>query len=316
MPFEPLDPEPIFLKKDPQGSLGEYTHESKRKIPNDYRVRLPISSERFETDALVHKFGLNTVCEEAKCPNRHECYSKKTATFLALGKECTRNCGFCDIDFSKTPKSLDPQEPEKIARSVQHLGLRHVVITQVARDDLIDGGAAQITLIVEKIRLLNPNTTVELLTSDFEGNSNALETIFSIRPDVYNYNIETCKRLTPKVRHKATYERTLSILKTASKRGLVTKSGFMVGLGETMEEIFEVLADLKSAGCQMVTVGQYLQAGFSKIRVKKFYTKEEFALIRDEGLRLGIQEVYSAPFVRSSYNAREFLEHATQTAFH
>ena len=316
MPFEPLDPEPTFLKKDQKDLAVLDTPETKRKIPSEYRVRLQVSSERFETDALVHKFGLNTVCEEAKCPNRHECYSKKTATFLALGKECTRNCGFCDIDFSKTPKPLDPLEPEKIAWSVQHLGLKHVVITHVARDDLEDGGAAQITSIVKKIRSLNPNTTVELLTSDFEGNHEALETIFSIQPDVFNYNIETCKRLTPKVRHKATYERTLSILNAARQRGLVTKSGFMIGLGETMDEIFEVLVDLKSAGCQMVTVGQYLQAGFSKIRVKKFYTKEEFALIRAEGLRLGILEVYSAPFVRSSYNAREFLEHATQTAFH
>ncbi|MBU6148896.1 MAG: lipoyl synthase [Verrucomicrobia bacterium] len=316
MPFEPVNPEPSFLKKNTNDQDSDPSLQFKRKIPSEYRVRLKVSSDRFETDALVQKFGLNTVCEEAKCPNRHECYSKKTATFLALGKECTRNCGFCDIDFSKTPKPLDPLEPEKIAQSVQHLKLKHVVVTQVARDDLQDGGAMQIALIVKKIRSLNPKTTIELLTSDFEGNLKALETIFSIKPDVFNYNIETCRRLTPKVRNKATYERTLSILKTAKSHNLITKSGFMIGLGETMEEIFEVLADLCLAGCHMVTVGQYLQAGPSKIRVKKFYTKEEFDLIRQEGLRLGIQEVYSAPFVRSSYNAREFLEHATQTAFH
>ncbi len=286
------------------------------KIPQTYRVRLPISVERFATDALVKEFGLNTVCEEAKCPNRHECYSKKTATFLALGKECTRNCGFCDIDFSKTPQPLDPLEPAKIAASVHKLELRHVVITQVARDDLADGGAGQIVQIVEAIRKQNPTTTVELLTSDFEGNFQALEQIFDVRPDVFNYNIETCRRLTPKVRHKATYERTLLILKEAHARGLVTKSGFMVGLGETLEEIFETFHDLKNVNCSIATVGQYLQASEKKLRVKQFYSPEEFQLIRVKGLEIGLKEVYSGPFVRSSYNAKEFLTHAQQTSIH
>lgn len=300
MEQDPFDAEPVF----------------KRKIPNDYRLRLKISDSRFTTDAIVQKYGLNTVCEEAKCPNRHFCYSQKTATFLALGKECTRNCGFCDIDFSKNPKPLDPEEPFKIAASVQELGLKHVVITQVARDDLEDGGAEQMGKIVAQIRSLNPQTSIELLTSDFFGNNDALESIFSIKPDVFNYNIETTKRLTPKVRHKATYERTLSILKKAHEAGLVTKSGLMVGLGETLEEIFETLEDLKSVDCTMVTVGQYLQAGLTKLRVKRFYLKEEFDLIRKKGLEIGIPEVYSGPFVRSSYNAKEFLEHAKQTTFH
>jgi lipoic acid synthetase len=179
MEQDPFDAEPVF----------------KRKIPNDYRLRLKISDSRFTTDAIVQKFGLNTVCEEAKCPNRHFCYSQKTATFLALGKECTRNCGFCDIDFSKNPKPLDPEEPFKIAASVQELGLKHVVITQVARDDLEDGGAEQMGKIVAQIRSLNPQTSVELLTSDFFGNNDALESIFSLKPDVFNYNIETTKRL-------------------------------------------------------------------------------------------------------------------------
>ncbi|MBM3195573.1 MAG: lipoyl synthase [Chlamydiae bacterium] len=287
-----------------------------RKIPSSYKLRLKISDSRFETDAILDKFGLNTVCEEAKCPNRHECYTKKTATFLALGKECTRNCGFCAIDFSKTPKPLDPEEPYKIAASVKELNLSHVVITQVARDDLDDGGSLQMKKIVEKIRLENPNTSIELLTSDFQGDNCALETIFSSLPDVFNYNIETCRRLTPKVRHKATYERTLTILRKAHEAGLVTKSGFMVGLGETMEEIYETLEDLKSCYTSMVTIGQYLRSDVNKLRVKRFYTIEEFALIRQKGLDLGLKEVYSGPFVRSSYNAKEFLEHAKQTAFH
>ncbi|MFZ4773042.1 MAG: lipoyl synthase [Chlamydiia bacterium] len=286
------------------------------KIPQTYKVRLKVSEDRFTTDTIVKNFGLNTVCEEAKCPNRHECYSKKTATFLALGKECTRNCGFCDIDFSKTPKPLDPLEPQKIAASVRELGLVHVVITQVARDDLADGGAEQIKLIVEEIRKENPFTTVELLTSDFEGNLEAIETIFSCRPDVFNYNTETCRRLTPKVRHKATYDRTLMILQMAHAQGLVTKSGFMVGLGETLEEIEETLQDLHKVHCSIVTVGQYLQASKTKIRVKRFYSPEEFEWIRVKGKQIGIREVYSGPFVRSSYNAKEFLEHAKRPSIY
>ena len=287
-----------------------------RLIPSTYRLRVKPSDSRFETDQILKKYGLNTVCEEAKCPNRHECYTKKTATFLALGKECTRNCSFCAIDFSKTPKELDPLEPNKIASSVKELGLNHVVITQVARDDLEDGGSRQMKKIVEEVRLLNPQTTIELLTSDFQGEDFALEVIFSALPDVFNYNIETCRRLTPKVRRKATYDRTLSILKKAHDAGLVTKSGFMVGLGETMEEIFETLKDLKSCHTSMVTVGQYLQSDVNKWRVKRFYSVEEFSTIRQMGLELGLKEVYSGPFVRSSYNAKEFLEHAKQTAFH
>jgi lipoic acid synthetase len=284
------------------------------KIPQTYRVRLSTSQQRFATDTLIKQFGLNTVCEEAKCPNRHECYSKKTATFLALGKECTRNCGFCDIDFNKTPKPLDPQEPAKIAASVQLLGLSHVVITQVARDDLEDGGAQQIVNIVEAIRQQSPSTTIELLTSDFLGNEKALEKVFSCRPEVFNYNIETVRRLTPKVRHKAMFERTLDILKKAHSFGLTTKSGMMLGLGETFEEIVETLQDLKNVNCSIVTIGQYLQAGFNKLRVKKFYLKEEFDLIRIKGLQIGLKEVYSGPFVRSSYNAKEFLDHAKSSS--
>jgi lipoic acid synthetase len=300
------------MEKDPFDAESQLD----RRIPPTYRLRVKPSDARFETDAILKKFGLNTVCEEAKCPNRHECYTKKTATFLALGKECTRNCSFCAIDFSKTPKPLDPLEPSKIAASVKELGLNHVVITQVARDDLEDGGSRQMKKIVEEVRLLNPQTTIELLTSDFAGEDFALEIIFSSMPDVFNYNIETCRRLTPKVRHKATYDRTLAILKKAHNAGLVTKSGFMVGLGETMEEIFETLEDLKSCQTSMVTIGQYLQSDVNKWRVKRFYSLEEFSTIREKGLQLGLKEVYSGPFVRSSYNAKEFLEHAKQTAFH
>lgn len=274
-----------------------------------YRIRLPLSKERFNTEEILRSFQLNTVCEEAKCPNRMECFSKKTATFLALGKECTRNCGFCDIDFSKSPKPLSSDEPDRIAESIKLLGLEHVVITMVARDDLEDGGALQIVKITNMIRKLTPNVTIELLTSDFQGNCEALDLVFSAKPDVFNYNIETVKRLTAKVRHKATYERTLQVLKRAKSSQLMTKSGMMLGLGETKEEIIETLLDLKEVGCDMVTIGQYLQPSRKKLPVKRLYSPEEFLEIRTLGLELGLKQIYSGPFVRSSYNAKEFIDH-------
>ncbi len=283
--------------------------ESKGRFPSWLHRKLPQGGDVFQTGEIVQKYRLNTVCEEAKCPNRLECYSKKTATFLALGKECTRNCGFCDIDFSKTPKAPEADEPERIALSVRELGLKHVVITMVARDDLPDQGAGHIANIVRTIRIHNPDVTVEVLTSDFSGNFEALDVVLQSRPEIFNHNLETVRSLSPRVRHKAEYDRTLSVLRRAKESGLpiFVKSGLMVGLGETTSEIEEAIRDLHTAGCDIITIGQYLQASSKKLRVKEFVTPEQFKLYEQYGLQLGVKHMYCGPFVRSSYNAKLFV---------
>lgn len=283
--------------------------ESLGRFPSWLHRKLPIGSQIFKTNEIVQKHGLNTVCEEAKCPNRLECYTKKTATFLALGKQCTRNCGFCDIDFSKTPKAPDAEEPKKIALSVKELGLKHAVITMVARDDLPDEGAGHIARIIEEIRNENPDTTVEILTSDFSGNVKLLYIALDAEPEIFNHNIETVRELSPKVRHKAMYDRTLEVLKAAKSYGksLYVKSGFMVGLGESKEQLKETIRDLKEAGCDIITIGQYLQASAKKLRVKEFVEPSRFKEYEEYGLSIGVKHMYCGPFVRSSYNANLFV---------
>lgn len=283
--------------------------ESLGRFPSWLHRKLPRGGEIFQTNAILEKYRLNTVCEEAKCPNRLECYTKKTATFLALGKECTRNCGFCDIDFSKTPKAPEADEPERIALSVKELGLRHVVITMVARDDLADKGAGHIAKIIEAIRQINPGVTIEVLTSDFSGDMTALDTVLSKGPEIFNHNIETVRSLSPRVRHKAEYDRTLSLLRHAKTSGKTyyVKSGIMVGLGEGVHEVEETVRDLHGAGCDVITIGQYLQASRVKLRVKAFVTPEQFKRYEEYGQQLGVKHMYCGPFVRSSYNARLFV---------
>jgi len=295
---------PTNPEESPRGRFPSWLH---RKLPQGGAI--------FQTNAIVEKYRLNTVCEEAKCPNRLECYTKKTATFLALGKECTRNCGFCDIDFSKTPKAPEEDEPQRIALSVKELGLRHAVITMVARDDLPDFGASQIAQIIKKIREINPGVTIEILTSDFSGNLNALDQVLAENPEIFNHNIETVRALSPRVRHKAEYDRTLTILRHAKNSGkaLYVKSGIMVGLGESKEQIEETIQDLQKAGCDIITIGQYLQASRSKLLVKRFIPPDEFKHYEIFGLSIGIPHMYSGPFVRSSYNADFILQQATSS---
>lgn len=288
--------------------LPNHEEDNVGRFPSWLHRRLPKGGQIFKTSAIIDKYNLNTVCEEAKCPNRFECYTKKTATFLALGKECTRNCGFCDIDFSKTPKAPEKDEPMRIALSVKDLGLKHAVITMVARDDLPDQGAGQIAKIIREIRNVNPGVTIEVLTSDFSGDVKLLYMVLEEEPEVFNHNIETVRSLSPRVRHKAEYERSLSMLKAAkeSKKSRFVKSGIMVGLGETEEEVFETIEDLAKY-CDIITIGQYLQASRIKLRVKNFVTPEQFKRFEEFGNSLGVKHVYSAPFVRSSYNADLFI---------
>lgn len=280
------------------------------RFPSWLHRNLPKGSGLFATNAILEKYRLNTVCEEAKCPNRFECYSHKTATFLALGKACTRNCGFCTIDFSKAPKEPEGDEPLRIALSAKELGLKHVVITMVARDDLSDGGAAHMAAIIRAIRNQCSDVTIEVLTSDFSGNTAAIDTVLSEKPDVFNHNIETVRSLTPRVRHRATYDQTLHILSyVASKisQGFI-KSGLMVGLGETQDEVKETLCDLKTAGCHIITIGQYLQSDKRKLLVKEFISPQQFKVYEEYGYAMGIKQMYSGPFVRSSYNAHEIKQ--------
>jgi lipoic acid synthetase len=290
-----------ILPDNPEAEKGRFPSWLHRKIPR--------GSNLFKTEGILQKYRLNTVCEEAKCPNRMECYSKKTATFLALGKECTRNCGFCDIDFSKEPKPPEHDEPERIALSVKELGLKHVVITMVARDDLPDGGAAHVARIIHAVRAEVPGCTIEVLTSDFSGNFSALDTVLEARPEVFNHNIETVRLLTPRIRHKATYDRTLDVLRhaKASKKAGWIKSGIMVGIGETEEQVKETIQDLHAAGCDIITIGQYLQADYRKFRVKVFIPPDQFKVYETYGLSLGVPQMYCGPLVRSSYNAAEVL---------
>ncbi|MBM3200791.1 MAG: lipoyl synthase [Chlamydiae bacterium] len=281
--------------------------EKRSSFPKWLHRRLPSGNEVFKTESILEKYKLNTVCEEAKCPNRTECYAKKTATFLALGKACTRACRFCDIDFSKTPLAPEKDEPIRIAKSAKELGLSHVVITMVARDDLEDQGSNHIKEIIKAVRQENPTSTIEVLTSDFNGNLEALDTVLNESPEIFNHNIETVKRLTPKIRHKATYEKTLFILSEAKKRAKnsLIKSGIMVGLGESEEEVYETMRDLKIAGCDIVTIGHYLQPSKRKATVQNFVDPETFLRFENYGKELGFLYTYSGPFVRSSYNAFE-----------
>lgn len=275
------------------------------RFPSWLHREMPKGENLFSTDQIVKTKRLHTVCEEARCPNRLECYTNKTATFLAMGKECTRGCGFCDIETNSRPPPLEEDEPERIAASAKELGLEHVVITMVARDDLPDGGANQIVKIVAKVRQEIPGCTIELLTSDFAGNKEAWKRVLESRPEVFNHNIETVRRLSPRVRHKATYDRTLSLLRYAKESGIprYVKSGLMLGLGEEPDEVKETLADLKEAGCDIVTMGQYLQASRHKLRVKAFIHPDEFKNYEEYGISLGMRHMYCGPFVRSSYNA-------------
>lgn len=293
------------MTKHPLNILTE-----KSTMPSWLHRNLPSKAQYSVTDNLINEKMLATVCEEAKCPNRFECYSKKTATFLLLGKVCTRACGFCEIGFSKSPPPPDPEEPRKVAEAVQALGLKHVVLTQVARDDLEDGGASAIVSIIKQIRQINSMCTVEVLTSDFHGNIAALDLIFEAQPEIFNYNIETVQRLTPRVRHKATYERTLDILKRAkaSLPKSFIKSGLMLGLGEEDHEILETLRDLQKVGVSIVTVGQYLQPSKKKLIVKSYVHPERFAYWKKQGEALGIPFVHAGPYVRSSYNASEIFD--------
>ncbi len=271
-------------------------------------IRLPSKSSVQKTRDILAVAGVHTVCTEATCPNRWECFGNKTATFLILGDVCTRNCDFCDIKTGK-PLEIDPDEPEKIANVIKKLNLKFVVITCVTRDDLTDGGAAQFVKIIRKIHMEIPDTRIEILTSDFDGNVLALESVLDEKPTVFNHNIETIERLSPIIRSKATYLRSLAILEYAANYALEipVKSGLMVGLGESDDEVRKTLQDLRKTGCKILTIGQYFSPSENHYFVKKTISEEKFEKYKSWAKEMGFSAVAAGPMVRSSYNAAQLV---------
>ncbi len=278
--------------------------------PQWLRVKAPQWERVGNVKEILRDLSLNTVCEEASCPNIGECFSAGTATFLIMGPACTRACPYCDIDFEKKPQPLDPTEPERLAQAVQRLKLNHVVITSVNRDDLRDGGASQFVECIQAVRSAMPDTTIEVLIPDLCGNWQALEIILAARPDVLNHNTETVKRLYRKVRPQGKYDRTLELLQRSRDiaPGVYTKSGIMVGLGETDGEIREAMQDLRAVGCDILTIGQYLQPTQKHLNVENFVPPEQFDAWREFGESLGFLQVVASPLTRSSYHAEQVRE--------
>lgn len=272
-------------------------------LPSHLKIKIPLGINK--TLKILKKHNLNTVCTSAKCPNRAECFSKKVSTFLALGNSCTRNCSFCDIAFDKSPPPPDILEPKKIALCAKDLKLKHIVITMVTRDDLEDQGSKHIAKIIKEVKSLNPLSTVEVLVSDFSARYDLIDNVLNEKLDIFNHNIEAVKSISSKVRHIATYENSFKVLKYAksSKKVKFIKSGFMVGLSETKKEVFETIDDLHSIGCDIITIGQYLQPGNKKYPVKRFLSPSEFKEFEEYGKKIGVKYIFSSPFVRSSYNA-------------
>ncbi|MCC6866161.1 MAG: lipoyl synthase [Ignavibacteria bacterium] len=277
--------------------------ENNRK-PEWLKVKLPTGENVAFLKQLVNKKKLNTVCEDARCPNMAECWQRGTATFMILGEICTRSCGFCAVKLGK-PVALDYDEPRRVAESVKVLGLKHAVITSVDRDDQKLGGADIFVMTINKIRELSPDCKVEVLIPDFKGNLEALKLVIQAKPDILNHNIETVPRLYHFVRPQAVYSRTLELLKISKSNDLITKSGFMVGLGETDDEVYSLMEDLRTVNCDILTIGQYLRPTKVHLPVQRYVHPDIFKEYKHKGLQMGFRHVESGPLVRSSYHADE-----------
>lgn len=278
------------------------------RIPPWLRIKLPNNENFSNTSELIGDLHLNTVCQSAKCPNKWECFSKNVATFLIMGAICTRNCAFCNI-ASGDMEPLDPTEPARVAEAARRLRLKHVVITSVTRDDLADGGSGHFAATIRAVREAMPECTVEVLIPDFQGDEQALGTVLDARPNVLNHNLETVPVLYDAIRPQADYRQSLAVLENAKRMApdIPTKSGIMVGLGETDEQIMTVLDDLAAIDCDIVTIGQYMQPSRQHPMVKRYVEPEVFERYAEEGEKRGIRHMFSAPLVRSSYNAADFV---------
>lgn len=278
-----------------------------KRLP-DYLKRPIIDTDKTRTVRRILKTKcLNTVCENARCPNKNECYTKNTATFLIMGNNCTRNCRYCNITCSR-PEPLDLNEPFHVAEAVKDLGLKYAVITSVTRDDLPDGGAEHFANCIYEIRKISPDVKIEILTPDFKGNKDSLNTIIKAHPNVFNHNIETVRKVFKTARPQGDYDCSLEVLKYIKDNSdIITKSGLMIGLGETFEDIEKTLIDLKNAGCDILTIGQYIQPSKAHLEVSKYYTPDEYEKLKSLAEKIGIKHYQIGPLVRSSYRASELV---------
>lgn len=288
-------------------NVAENVFPPREPKPKWLRVKLPTGKNYSDLRGLVDKYKLNTICTSGSCPNMGECWGEGTATFMILGNVCTRSCGFCGVKTGR-PETVEWDEPEKVARSIKIMKIKHAVITSVDRDDLKDGGSIIWAETVKAIRRMNPETTLETLIPDFQGIHRNIDRIIEVAPEVVSHNMETVRRLTREVRIQAKYDRSLEVLKYLKDQGIKrTKSGIMLGLGETEEEVIETLHDLKAANVDIVTIGQYLQPSKKHLPVKEFITPEQFAKYKEMGLKMGFKYVESGALVRSSYKAQNHL---------
>ena len=283
-----------------------------RRFPEWLKKPISFRNSYKSVASCLAENNLHTVCVEARCPNRAECFSAGTATFLIMGNICTRCCGFCGVYHGK-PLRLDPEEPQKVASAARDLNLRHIVITSVTRDDLPDGGAAHFAETVRQCRNRVPESTIEILIPDFHVKQGALDMVLASRPDILSHNLETVPRLYPKIRPEADYRNSLDLLSYFHKKNLLTKSGIMAGLGETEDEVITVLNDLYAAGCRMVTIGQYLQPSKKQVPVQWYVPPERFAYYEKSGRAIGLRSVFTGPFVRSSYRSLEVFNSSAGT---
>jgi lipoyl synthase len=276
----------------------------RERRPDWLKVRVPLGERFSQLKTLMEGQRLNTVCEEARCPNVAECWNAGTATFMILGEICTRSCGFCAVTTGR-PEGLDLEEPFRVAEAIRLMGIRHAVITSVNRDELPDGGAAIFAETIRQARLVNPSISVEVLIPDFRGVRWALDIVIAARPDILNHNTETVPRLYERVRPQAKYERSLDVIRWGKEGGMVTKSGLMLGLGETLDEVLHVMEHLRAAGCDILTLGQYLQPTKDHLPVERYVHPDEFRRLKGKGLAMGFRHVESGPLVRSSYHAAD-----------
>jgi len=295
---------PIIADRVTQAAVAGRGRPGQRRLPPWLKKRIPVGDTLSRTTAIVARSGVATVCQEAMCPNRVECWSRRAATFMILGDRCTRRCHYCAVQTAR-PDPPAEDEPERLARAAAELGLRHVVITAVARDDLPDQGAGHFARCVRAVRRRLPAATIEVLPADFQGRSECVGLLADARPDVYNHNLETVERLTPVIRPQGKYGRSLEVLRLVKRRApdMLTKSGLMVGLGESRAELYQAFGDLRDAGCDILTIGQYLQPSPRHAAVVRFVPPDEFQEMDAEARALGFLSVAAGPFVRSSYNA-------------
>jgi lipoic acid synthetase len=285
-------------------SIDQLRSAERPRLPAWFKVKAQTGPDYLEIKQTMDRLKLHTICEEARCPNRWECWNARTATFLILGDICTRRCHYCSVETGR-PLALDHGEPLRVAEAVQALGLRHAVITSVNRDELPDGGAAIFAETIRQTRRLSSGCTIEVLIPDFEGNEAALTTVCAEKPEILNHNIETVLRLFPSLRPQGKYQRSIELLGRAKQLGLTTKSGLILGMGETLDEVRDVMRNLRAVSCDIITIGQYLQPTRYHLPVSRFHDPAEFALLKEEGIALGFIHVESGPLVRSSYHAEQ-----------